>query len=112
MIGLDASTGKQLSGMAHLRQSVRDILTTPIGTRVMRRDYGRRLYRLVDAPMNDATRLDMMAATYEALETWEPRLTIEQVSLEMPEPGGVVVSIEGQYLPTGQHVTLDGIEVR
>ena len=74
MIGLDASTGKQLSGMAHLRQSVRDILTTPIGTRVMRRDYGSRLYQLVDAPMNDATRLDMMAATYEALETWEPRL--------------------------------------
>jgi phage baseplate assembly protein W len=56
MIGLDASTGKQLSGMAHLRQSVRDILTTPIGTRVMRRDYGSRLYRLVDATMNDAMR--------------------------------------------------------
>jgi len=112
MIGLDASTGKQLSDLAHLRQSVGDILTTPIGTRVMRRDYGSRLYRLVDAPMNDATRLDMMAATYEALETWEPRLTVDQVSVEMPEPGGVVVSIEGQYLPTGQHVTLDGIEVR
>ena len=112
MIGLDASTGKQLSGMAHLRQSVCDILTTPIGTRVMRRDYGSRLYRLVDAPMNDATRLDMMAASYEALETWEPRLTVDLVSVEMPEPGSVVVSIVGQYLPTGQHVTLDDIEVR
>ena len=73
MNGIDASTGKSISGLAHLRQSVRDILTTPIGTRVMRRDYGSRLYRLVDAPMNDATHLDMMAATYEALETWEPR---------------------------------------
>ena len=112
MNGIDASTGKTLSGLAHLRQSVRDILTTPIGTRVMRRDYGSRLYRLVDAPMNDATRLDMMAATYEALETWEPRLTVDLVSVEMPEPGGVTVSIEGQYLPTGQHVTLDGLEVR
>ena len=112
MIGLDASTGKQLSGLAHLRQSVRDILTTPIGTRVMRRDYGSRLYRLVDAPMNDATRLDMMAATYEALETWEPRLKLERVNVEMPEPGGVVVALEGQYLPTGQPVTLDGLEVR
>ncbi|WIY23807.1 GPW/gp25 family protein [Parasedimentitalea psychrophila] len=29
MIGLDASTGKRLSGLVHLRQSVRDILTTP-----------------------------------------------------------------------------------
>lgn len=78
----------------------------------MRRDYGSRLYRLVDAPMNDATRLDMMAATYEALETWEQRLQLEQVSVEMPEPGGIVVSIEGIYLPLGRPVTLDGIEVR
>lgn len=112
MNGINTSTGKSLDGLAHLRQSVRDILTTPIGTRVMRRDYGSRLYRLVDAPMNDATRLDMMAATYEALETWEPRLKLDRVSVKMPEPGGVVVSIEGQYLPTGQAVTLDGLEVR
>ncbi|MFV1534850.1 MULTISPECIES: GPW/gp25 family protein [unclassified Phaeobacter] len=112
MNGINATTGKPLSGLAHLRQSVRDILTTPIGTRVMRRDYGSRLYRLVDAPMNDATRLEMMAATYEALETWEPRLQLDQVAVDMPEPGGVIVSIQGQYLPTGEPVTLDGIEVR
>ncbi len=111
MIGLDASSGKQLSGMAHLRQSVHDILTTPIGTRVMRRDYGSRLYRLVDAPMNDATRLDMMAATYEALDIWEPRLQLDQIAVEMPSPGDVIISLEGQYVPTGQPVTLDGIEV-
>lgn len=112
MNGIDASTGKPLSGLAHLRQSVRDILTTPIGTRVMRRDYGSRLYRLVDAPMNDATRLDMMAATYEAIETWEPRLELDTIAVEMPEPGGVVISVFGQYVPTGEQVALDGIEVR
>jgi len=38
MTGIDASTGKALGGIAHVRQSVRDILTTPLGTRVMRRD--------------------------------------------------------------------------
>jgi Bacteriophage baseplate protein W len=47
MNGIDASTGKNISGLAHLRQSVRDILSTPIGTRVLRRDYGSRLPRLV-----------------------------------------------------------------
>ena len=111
MIGLNASTGKQLSGLAHLRQSVCDILTTPIGTRVMRRDYGSRLYRLIDAPMNDATRLDMIAATYEALEIWEPRLQLEQVEVAMPKPGEVTISLAGHYLPTGHQVTLDGLEV-
>jgi phage baseplate assembly protein W len=109
MIGIDASTGKHMSDLAHLRQSVRDILTTPIGTRVMRRDYGSRLYRLVDAPMNDATRLDMMAATYEAIETWEPRLQLESVSVEVSEPGAIVIALAGQYLPTGEPVFLEGI---
>ncbi|MEP4038514.1 GPW/gp25 family protein [Pseudophaeobacter sp.] len=102
MLGIDASTGKRLSGVSHLRQSVRDILTTPIGSRVMRRDYGSRLYRLVDAPMNDATRLDMMAATYEALEIWEPRLQLASIAFEMPVPGNVVVvSRDGVYLLMG-----------
>lgn len=112
MLGINSTTGKNLSGLDHLRQSVRDILTTPIGTRVMRRDYGSRLYSLVDEPMNDATRLEMMAATYEALETWEPRLQLDQISVEMPEPGNVLVSLQGVYLPDGQPITLDGIEVR
>ncbi len=52
MRGTDANTGKALSGLEHLRQSVRDILTTPIGTRVMRREYGSQLYALIDAPLN------------------------------------------------------------
>ncbi|MBU3035456.1 GPW/gp25 family protein [Tritonibacter mobilis] len=111
MIGIDATTGKHISGLAHLRQSVRDILTTPIGTRVMRRDYGSRLYRLVDAPMNAATRLDLVAATYEALETWEPRLALESVNVGVSEPGNVVIDLVGRYLPTGETVNLDGLEV-
>lgn len=111
MIGIDANTGRRLSGIEHLRQSVRDILTTPIGTRVMRRDYGSRLYALVDAPLNGETLVDLYAATAEALQTWEPRIEVEQVSAEVPAPGKVVLSIEGIYQPTGEPVRLDGIEV-
>jgi phage baseplate assembly protein W len=111
MNGIDASTGKNISGLAHLRQSVRDILTTPIGTRVLRRDYGSRLPRLVDAPMNDATKLDMMAATYEALETWEPRLLLDQISVQHAAPGHALISLQGAYLPTDEEITLDGLEV-
>ncbi|NBO96416.1 MAG: phage baseplate protein, partial [Betaproteobacteria bacterium] len=40
MLGINAQTGQPLAGIDHLRQSIRDILTTRIGTRVMRRDYG------------------------------------------------------------------------
>ncbi len=50
-MGMNAATGRNLTGLDHLHQSIADILSTPIGTRVMRRDYGSRLPELIDAPM-------------------------------------------------------------
>ena len=34
---MNRTTGTAISGLEHLRQSVGDILSTPIGSRVMRR---------------------------------------------------------------------------
>ena len=48
MIGMNAKTGKALSGVDHLKQSIQDIVTTPLGSRVMRRDYGCGLFDLLD----------------------------------------------------------------
>jgi len=111
MNGTDANTGKPLDGLAHLQQSIKDILTTPIGSRVMRRDYGSRLPRLVDAPMNRATLIDLYAATAEALLTWEPRFSVQQVVAVSAAPGRVELMVTGEYLPDGQQVTIDGIVV-
>lgn len=111
MNGIDANTGKRLAGLDHLRQSIRDILTTPIGSRVMRRDYGSRLYQLVDAPLNRATILDLYAATAEALATWEPRIDVQEVRAAEASAGKVTISLRGIYRPTGEAVTMDGIEV-
>ena len=112
MDGIHAATGKTLGGIDHLRQSIRDILTTPIGSRVMRRDYGSRLFELIDAPMNRSTLLNIYAATAEALATWEPRFKLQSVVASSASPGVVVLDMTGEYLPDGQVVTLDGIEVK
>lgn len=112
MDGTSASDGKLLGGLDHLRQSITDILTTPLGSRVMRRDYGSRLYELVDAPMNGSTVMDLYAATAEALEAWEPRFRLTQVTLASADAGAVELDLTGQYLPDGQVVTLDGIKVK
>lgn len=111
MNGTNAATGKSITGIDHLRQSIRDILTTPLGSRVMRRDYGSRLYQLVDAPMNRGTLLQLYAATAEALRRWEPRFKLTQVRAESAEPGRVVLMIAGTYLPDGKEISLDGIVV-
>lgn len=111
MDGMNASDGTRLAGIDHLRQSLQDILTTPIGTRVMRRDYGSRLYELVDAPLNRATLLQFYAATAEAVRKWETRFRLTKVSIASAEPGSVELDLTGDYLPDGKQVTVSGIVV-
>jgi phage baseplate assembly protein W len=112
MNGTNALTGKRLSGIDHLYQSITDILTTPIGSRVMRRDYGSRLFELVDAPINRGTLADIYAATVDALARWEPRIQVTQVKAASAEPGRVTLDITGNYLPDGKAITLEGIIVQ
>lgn len=110
MIGIDNSNGRSLAGIDHLKQSIRDILLTPIGTRVMRRDYGSRLFELIDAPMNGQTIIDIIAATAEALDRWEPRIVLERVVLDDGVASGrIALTLFGKYRPDGQPIKLDGI---
>jgi hypothetical protein len=109
MIGIDAATGKPLSGEAHLRQSIVDILTTPVGSRVMRREYGSMLYRLVDAPLTPALLVQIYAATVDALTKWEPRIRVTRVQAETADSGHVSLTITARRLVDGRAVTLEGI---
>ena len=54
MMGMHAATGRSLTGLDHLRQSVADIITTPIGSRIRRRRYGSEVPELIDQPLNSA----------------------------------------------------------
>ncbi len=47
-LGMNSHTGLSISEADHIRQSVRDILLTPVGSRVMRREYGSLLSALID----------------------------------------------------------------
>lgn len=97
--GMHRATGATLQDMEHLRQSIVDILTTPLGTRLRRRTYGSLLPELVDHPDNGVTRLRMMAATASALMRWEPRVRISRVQFASgPQPGQLTLELSGQYL--------------
>ena len=111
MRGADAATGRRLSGAAHLRQSVRDVLTTPIGSRVMRRDYGSRLFALADAPQNDGLKAALVAATAEALDRWEPRYRLLSARVSASASGRATIDLEGVYLPDGTPLAVEGIAV-
>ncbi len=111
MSGISSTTGKSLAGIDHLRQSVRDILATPLGSRVMRRDYGSRLFELVDRPLTPALLVEIYAATVEALIKWEPRLLVDTVRADTVGPGRVSLTLTGRYRPTGKPITLEGIVI-
>jgi len=96
MTGMDARTGRPLEGEDHLRQSIADILATPIGTRVARRDYGSLLPELIDQPANAAGRIRLYAATALALLRWEPRIALTRVSVAQTGAGAFEVTLEGR----------------
>jgi len=107
-IGFEKTTGRKLTGIDHLRQSIADILTTPIGTRVMRRDYGSGVQDLVDAPMNDDTIIKIFSATAIALDKWEPRFKLSHLkSTEITENGRLSLTLDGEYL--GDLISIDGV---
>lgn len=108
MPGMNAHTGSQLDSLAHIQQSVADILTTPLGSRVMRRDYGSLLPELIDQPLNGPTALRAYTATVVALMKWEPRLRVQQVTRQVStqRPGRFDLIINARRVDNGESVSL------
>lgn len=84
--------------LAAIRQSLHDIFTTPIGSRIQRREYGSLLFQIIDAPMNPANRLRLAAALVDAATRWEPRVTLESAIIEVGMDGKTVLNYRARLL--------------
>ena len=99
--GMSRSTGQRIDQTNHILQSVRDILMTPIGSRVMRRDYGSLLPFLIDSPINAYFIMQLRAAVIHALMRWETRVTptrIELLTDDRASQGVASLMIEYRYV--------------
>lgn len=113
MIGMDARTGKRIEAGDHLVQSVTDILTTPIGSRTERRDYGSLIPELIDQPLNGITKLRLYGAAATALLRWEPRLRVTRVSLAGASfEGKCELEIEGRSTEASNTITRITVPLR
>jgi uncharacterized protein len=99
--GINAITGKHITGWAHVQQSIRIILTTLVGSRVMRRDVGSDVPRLIDAPMTDTVILAVYVAVATALDRWEPRFRLTQVEFTGSITGQLDLVLTGIWMPRG-----------
>lgn len=95
MIGTSRTTGTVLGDEARLAQSIGDILSTPKGSRVMRRDYGSDLPLLIDQPMNGETVVDIFMATAEAIDRWEPEFQLTRVEIATASAGHMELRLTG-----------------
>lgn len=102
MAGMHRSYGTSLDGMDHIVQSMTDIVATPIGTLVGRRDYGSRIPDLIDQPMTPANILRIFAATALALARWENRVRVRRIGLAAGDrPGAALLTIEADRVGGG-----------
>ncbi len=111
--GLDAESGQTLSDFAHTEQSIRRILMTPIGSRVMRRDFGSHLPDLVDAKMTQKTILEVYSAAATAIAKWEPRFRMLFGAVTRATATGQIdVAIYGNYFPLGHKGDYSVVETK
>ncbi len=109
-INVDRRTGAIVRDRADIRQSVEDILTTRIGSRLLARDYGSDVPSRVDAPMNDRNRLALFADIHDALQPrqgmygilGEPRFALRRIVVtDASVAGRIVLLLLGVEYPNG-----------
>src|SRR5215475_13896860 len=81
-LGVDAQGQIAMNSLEnHVRQSIRLILQTAKGERMMRPDFGAGLHNLVFEPMNSATIARAQHEAKDALTCFEPRVEVLDVKV-------------------------------
>ncbi|MEZ2600751.1 GPW/gp25 family protein [Kluyvera intermedia] len=111
MQGMDRKSGKPLSGIDHIRQSVQDILSTPTGTRVELPLYGSNLIHLVDHPTDRTTTIRVVMAAAGALARWEPRIVVNTIDVLQAGGGAILLSIHATDVENQRAILLEDIGI-
>ncbi len=86
------------SAEARIEESVRLILSTAPGERVMRPEFGCRVHELVHAPNAEAVRSLAENHCRDALRRFEPRIDVLEVSASVPPSLPHVMNIDVAYV--------------
>lgn len=91
-----------------IRQAIHIILGTNPGERLMRPDFGAGLRDFVFEPVNTTTMVLLENRVRGALNTWEPRIDLLDVSvrLDAGEPGKLLVDISYEVRSTNSQQNL------
>jgi len=97
-------------GPANIREAIRVVLLTELGERVQLPDFGGRLRTSLFEPNTVATRRIVQDEIERALRVWEPRITLQSVSVEEDEddPRAAIATVSYRLVASqaDEHVTL------
>jgi phage baseplate assembly protein W len=85
-----------VTGAEDIEQSIRIILGTRPGERVMRPTFGCRAHELLFEPRSASTASLMQEYVHQALRMWEPRIEVTSVNVVIDDsnPGALLAEIE------------------
>jgi phage baseplate assembly protein W len=94
-----------VSSAEDIAQSIRVILGTHPGERVMRPNFGCRAHELLFEPRNATTMTLMRKYVEEALRFWEPRIEVLAVNTEASQEQDGAIFVEIEYRIKATHDT-------
>lgn len=104
---MSRQSGVGLTELEHIKQSLEDLISTPIGSRIMRRDYGTQVANLLDQPTSEALYLKCYSTIYSAILRWEPRIDITKLNISEFNGSQTVLDLEGVLTQTGQSLNMN-----
>jgi phage baseplate assembly protein W len=102
-VGVDGRIGWS-EGENNVRESIRIILLTRQGERLLLPGFGGSLDRFLFEPNTPATRQQMSSEIERALTRWEPRIRVEAVTVEQDprDEASAIATIEYRLIATQQ----------
>lgn len=110
--GTDRESGRVISGVPYLRQRLADVINTPLGSLVARREFGSRMYEMTDRNIDRRFYMDAYVRLTQAVNNPANGLDdfkLDEMTVSPTGDGRVEIGLTGTYLSNGKPVTIEGI---
>lgn len=107
-----AHSGELITGLDYLKQRIFDVINTPLGSIVGRRNFGSRFHELVDHNINDEFYMDAYIRLADALGNPDNGLDdfkLNDMVIKIPNQNHIEIVVDGQTIPDLKTVSIDGI---
>lgn len=109
--GTNRDTGAEIGGIPYLRQRLYDVINTPLGSLVGRRDFGSRFFELVDRNVDARFHMEAYIRLSDAINNPANGLEdfrLSEMVVEREGPAHFSITIVGST-SEGETVEMDGI---